>query len=203
MKALKLCLLAVAVMLIASGCLTSPNAFYTEADVFQDDRIIGDYTVEKAEEGSSVRKDPDHAGRYVFQYFEQGRKRRWIEFTGTLFKVGTNTFVDLLPWNDSFTDHVPGAPPAGLDIIRNITRQPVHAVVRIAITDKGVAFSLPEKRAVANLVQRNPAFTNYVRDDAILLLPQSSKELRALLEKEGDALFPKPTDFKKPKPLPH
>jgi hypothetical protein len=191
-----------AASLLLSGCLTSPNAFYTDPDIFQDDRIIGGYADARAEDGYSVRKDPDNPGRYILHYFEKERTLRWMEFTATLFKAGTNSYVDLLPSDDSCIAHVPGAPLSGMDVIRNITRQPVHAVVRLALSDEGVAFSFPQKRAIFEMVQRHPTFTNYVRNGEILLLPQSSKELHDLLESEGGTLFPKPTDFRKPKPLP-
>jgi len=201
MKAMKFCLLAVAVMVIASGCLTSPNAFYTDGDVFQDDRILGDYTEEKAEEGSIVRRDLGHPGRYLFHCFNKRNPQKWMDLTATLL-AGTNSYVDLLPYDDSCIDRVAGAPPAGMDIIRSVTHQPLHVVAQITITDDGIAVSLPQKRTMWEMVQRHPAFTNYVRDESVLVFPQSSKELRALLEKEGGTLFPKPIDFKKPRPLP-
>ncbi len=143
MKAMKLCLLAVAVMLIASGCLTSPNAFYTAEDVFQDDRIVGDYQ-EKAEDGFFIRKDPDQKGRYILRSYEGGKTARWVELTTTLFKIGTNSFVDLLPYNDFSIDHVAGVPPSGIDLIRNVTHQRLHVVARITIS----AFDGPVLRGV-------------------------------------------------------
>jgi len=199
-RTVDLSIIAVACLLL-SGCLTSPNAFYTDGDVFQDDRVLGDYTEENAEEGSNIRKDIDQPGRYLLRCFKKRNPERWMDLTLTLFRAGTNSYADFLPYDDSCIDRVAGAPPAGMDIIRNATHQPLHVVARIAIADDGVAFSLPQKRAMWEMVQHHPAFTNYIRDES-LVLPQSSKELRTLLEKEGGTLFPKPTDFKKPKPLP-
>jgi hypothetical protein len=187
-----------AVLMLLSGCLTSPNPFYTTKDVFQDDRILR----AQVEDGVVIQKHPEEKGAYLFHFCDGTNRTKWAEFTARLFTAGTNTYVDLFPYNDFSLDRVPGVPPSGFDTIRSITRQPVHSVLRIEITDEAIAYSLPQKRAVAEFVQRHPAFTNYVRDESTLLLPLSSPELHKLLEVEGNTLFPKPTNFQKLKPAP-
>jgi hypothetical protein len=185
--------------LLITSCITSPNPFYTERDIFQDDRILGDYAEGNTEDCSAIRKDPDHSEHYILRYYRKQHPEKWIELAATLFRVGTNSYVDLFPVDESSFEHIPGVPPSGMDVIRNIMHQPLHALARISINDKGVALSFPQQRSLAKLVEQYPSFTNYVRQESMLLLPQSSNELHALLAKEGQSLFPDPTDFKKPK----
>jgi len=189
--------------LVLPGCLTSQNPFYTRDDVFQDDRILGDYQDPKAEDGFFIRKDGEQNDRYILRYYEGAMQRRWVEVTATLFRAGTNAYMDLFPRNDFSVESAGGVPPSGIDILRNVTHLPLHAVVRAAISGDGLALSLPNNRAFVELIRRHPTYTNYLRDQSVLVLPQSSVELRKLLEIEGETLFPKPTDFKKPKPLEH
>src|SRR6266567_528565 len=74
MKSLQFGLLAVFLMLIGSGCLTSPNAFYTPEHVFQDDRIVG--------EGRSGRFVPSHRSgepQEVRTFWEGGTTARCVQ----------------------------------------------------------------------------------------------------------------------------
>jgi hypothetical protein len=185
---------------LLSGCLTSPNAFYTEADIIQDDRILGDYREQNAEDGTLIQRITDQKGRYRVRSFEGEQGKYWISFVGTLFKVGDKTFLDLYPTSDSSFNHVGGTPPGGIEILHRLVYQPLHLVARVDFSDAGVAFSVPQQAQLATLVQRDPALRQFVRGES-LQLQLKTPELRKLLEKHGasDDIFPKSQKFQKPR----
>src|SRR5258708_34217816 len=88
-------LILLAATYLLTGCLTSPNPFYTDAQVFQDDRILGDYRDPKTQEGALVERDMDHERRYMIRCFEGKNGRYWIWYVATLFKFGGVTYLDL------------------------------------------------------------------------------------------------------------
>ena len=198
MKMLSLVLLEVSFLL--SGCLTSPNPFYAEADITQDDRLLGDYRDPESQEGFLIKDDQDRRGRYLVQCVEGASGSHSITFTGTLFNLGGRTFLDLLPISDSSFNHIGGTPPGPVEIMHGLTFQPLHLVARVDLTENGVGFSVPKRQELGVLIQRDPSLRQFIRVDT-LLLPMQTPELRKLLERHGagDGVFPKPAKFQKPK----
>lgn len=188
---------------LLSGCLTSTNPFYADADIFQDERILGDYreppTADGFQEGFVVEPNNDQAGRYRLRYTEN---RYWMTFTATLFRVSGNTFLDIYPESDSGVYRDPGGPPTGTQILRGLTYQRLHLVARITMSDEGVGFSVVQRKELGVLVGRDPSLRQFARGES-LLLPMATTDLRKLLEKIGgdETVFPKPQKLQKPKPI--
>jgi len=199
MKSTSILLLLAAAFLL-SGCLTSPNPFYTEADITHDDRLLGDYRDPKTQEGFMIRRDMDHQGRYMVRSNEGEHGQYWITFIGTLFKVGDKTFLDLYPSSDSSFYQIGGTPPGSTEILHGLVYQPLHLVARVDFTDAGVGFSVPQRNQLGALLQRDASLRQFLRGETLLLQMQTP-ELRKLLEKHGasDDVFPKPEKFQKPR----
>lgn len=196
-------LLLLATGFLLSGCLTSPNPFYADADIVQDERILGDYreppTAGGFQEGFVVEPNDDQVGRYRVRYTESSY---WMTFAATLFRVGGNTFLDIYPESDSGVSRDPGGPPTGTQILRGLTYQRLHLVLRITISDQGVGFSVVRRKELDVLIGRDPSLRQYGRGES-LLLPMATPDLRKLLEKIGGdgTVFPKALKLQKPKPI--
>src|SRR5258708_39532943 len=115
MNPIKFCLLAVALMLIASGCLTSEEPFYQESDIKVDDRLIGTYRYEKEQTRWLIEKDLGHGDRYFISLLSDVRPCV-LRSGGILFQVGTNRFLDMLPLPEA-GDRLPAAPPSAIDVL--------------------------------------------------------------------------------------
>lgn len=198
MKTISLLLLVVSFLL--SGCLTSPNPFYAENDITQNDHLLGDYRDPETHDGFLIQHDDDRKGRYLVRCVEGASGGHSITFTGTLFKLGEKTFLDLIPISDSSFNHIGGTPPGPVEIMHGLTFQPLHFVARIDFTDAGVGFSVPQHQQLFALTQRDPSLRQFVRNESLLLQMQTPA-LRKFLQKHGagDAVFPKPAKFQKPK----
>jgi hypothetical protein len=83
-----------------------------------------------------------------------------MKFTGVLFHVGTNRFIDLLPVMEAACDHSSSGSvpvPGLIEMLRASTIQPMHMVVKVhigadaidvgGIEDKYVQFTKEEARA--------------------------------------------------------
>ena len=204
MKPIPILLLLLAPFLLA-GCLQSPNPFYTDADVFQDDRFLGDYRDAESKRGYLIQRDMDNRGRYMVRHLDGPKEHAFYEsrFVGTLFRVGNKTFLDLYPVRDSGVYHVPGSPPTECEILRGLAYQPLHFIVRVTITDQGTAFSgLTTPNQFRALLQRDASLRQFASDEGLRPLNLPTLDLRKMLTKIAatDDVFPAPTEFKKPIP---
>ena len=73
-------------------------------------------------------------------------------------------------------------------------------MARVDFTNEGVGFSMPQRKQLGTLLQRDPRLRQFLRAETLLLQMQTP-ELRGLLEKHGgtDDIFPRPDKFQKPK----
>src|SRR5882724_12066916 len=100
MKKTKYFLMAIPILLLVSGCLTSQDAFYEENDIVVDDRLVGTYGDKIVNPQSSsqfsITKDEDyyHKGRYYIT-ITSGQDCS-MKFAAVSYQIGTNRFLDLL-----------------------------------------------------------------------------------------------------------
>jgi len=188
-------------LVFLTGCLTSPNPFYSQSDVIQDNRIVGDY-YPQSDTRFRIEKDRKNDGRYIVRVTEGSTKEdHWIEFAGTLFKLGTNTYLDLNPRTNSAPLHIPGNPPTLTEMLHAITHQSLHLVVRVCFSDKGVGISVAKDRGLFALARKAGLTADSIREE-VMRLDLPTAELRKILAKaEGDDVFPVPSEFTQPKPL--
>ncbi len=183
MNAAKLCLLAVAVMLVVSGCLTSEEPFYQEGDIKTDDRLIGTYQLEKEQTSWSIQKDLDHPDRYLVT-LASDMKPCVMRFSGVLFQVGTNRFFDMLPMLES-CDHVAGSTPGPIEIMQGITLQPLHLVVRMDATTNGLRYGVVDQQALLATAAKFPEYFRPPKPEQLPRMVADTKKQRELLLRFG------------------
>ena len=103
--------LAIGPVLLLTGCFTSSDPVYEEGQVFQDNRIEGQFegvTYER-NDGSiwTIRASEDQKGKYRI-FLKDGAAQ--IELVGTLFRLDEVTFFDLYPVRDSGMNRSGGGP---------------------------------------------------------------------------------------------
>lgn len=170
-----------------TGCLTSTNSFFADGDIIQDDRLVGTYPNEQEEAKFVIRRDHDHEGRYDVRIYD---KNAWIAYVGTVFKIGSVTFLDLYPSGDAGMRRDPGGPPTTTELLHTFTFQPLHLVMRISPADTELTYATVDRKGLGALITREPTLRTYIRGES-LLLPLPTVALKKLLQKYGtrDEIF--------------
>ncbi|MDB6015903.1 MAG: hypothetical protein JWR19_392 [Pedosphaera sp.] len=194
-KLMKHCLLAVAMMLIASGCLTSPEPFYQESDIKVDDRLIGTYHAENEQTGWQIEKDLDQSNRYIVTLFSD-LKPCFMRFSGVLFQVGTNRFFDMLPMLES-CDHVAGSTPGPIEIMQGITLQSLHLVVRMDATTNGLRYGVIDQQGLLATAKKFPEYFQARAEQLPRMVPDTKRQRDFLMRFGGDTNIFKPVEIKR------
>jgi hypothetical protein len=157
-KSKKLLWLALPFCLLLSGCLTSENAFYEDADVVSDDRIVGVFRAKDSPPLWIVKdNDPYHEKQYIVIASGDRGGDCEIKFTAKLFQVGTNRFLDALPLLEA-CDHIGGNPPSAIEILQSLTLQPMHMVVKINVATNGIQFGIVDQQGLNAALKAAPEY---------------------------------------------
>jgi len=192
----KLSLLAIAVMVIATGCLTSEEPFYQESDIKVDDRLIGAYRYENEKTSWLIEKDLDHSDRYFVSLLSDVRPCV-MRFGGILFQVGTNRFLDMLPLPEA-CDRIAGGPPSAIEILQGITLQPLHLVVRIDAPTNGLRYGAIDQKGLQATARKFPEYFQPPKPEQLpRMLPDTKRQREFLLRLGGDTNIFKPTELKR------
>lgn len=184
--------------LLLVGCLTSTNPFYLEGDIIQDERLIGVYPDENDKTLLiSVGADVEHKGRYAVTV-DDGPA--WITYTGTLFKLGGLTFLDLYASSDSGVRRSGGGPPVPTAILHSLSFQPLHLLLKVTLGTNTISYAALDTRGLSNLVEHERSLVSKINGSA-LILPLPTADLRKLLLKYGadDNIFNSKATLKKRK----
>jgi len=160
-KATKLSMVAVALMVMASGCLTSQEPFYQESDIRADDRLVGSYGDENDHSQPPTRfyvskvSDFDHQGQYYVRIIS--RPGCEMKFGAVFFQIGTNRFLDMLPVIEG-CDHLAANPPSLIELLQSVTLQPFHVAVKVDATNNGVKLAFVEHPRLAEVAQKFPQY---------------------------------------------
>lgn len=195
MKWLKI-ILAVAVTLTASGCLTSEESFYQEGDIKVDDRLVGTYRYEKEQTSWVIEKDLDHSDRY-FVTLVSDMKPCFMRFGAVLFQVGTNRFLDMLPLPEA-CDRVAGSPPGAIEILQGITLQPLHLVVRVDVATNGLRYGAIDHPGLQAMARKFPEYFRSAKPEQLpRMVGDTTKQREFLLRFGGDTNIFKPVEIKR------
>lgn len=180
-------LLTAALMITTSGCLTSEDAFYQPSDIKVDDRLVGTYGYEKEKSSWLIEKDLDHSDRYFITLFGDVSRPCNMRFGATLFLVGTNRFLDMLPLPEA-CDHIAGSPPSAIEILQSLTLLPLHLVVRVDdVTTNGLRYSVVEERSLQAIAKKNPEyFQSPTSGQLPRMVTNTQKQREFLLRFGGD-----------------
>ncbi len=127
-------LIALVPVTLLCGCFTSEQPFYEASDVVTDDRLIGDYGYKPYH--WEIRKGDWR----TYDVAVVGSASCSMKFTGVLFHVGTNTFIDLLPVLEQTCDHSSaGGTPGLIEILQGATIKTFHMVFKVDIRTNEIA----------------------------------------------------------------
>jgi len=193
----KLALILLPLVVLFSGCLTSEDPFYEEADVVVDDRLIGTY-----DEGTNspslwmVEKSLDYKGWYFVNFLSDERQPQCsIRFRGVLFQVGTNRFLDLYPLLKA-CDYIPANPPSPIELLQGITLQPLHLVVRINPSTNSIQIGVARDEGIRIAMEKSPGLWNTKSTREVArMIPDTSKQREFLARHGGDTNIFKLSEF--------
>lgn len=154
--------------LMLSGCVPSINPFYSNADVYFDIKLLGEW-VEK--EGSeSWTFEPGSDNDYKLTYTDEGKKTG--TFTAKLFKLADRTFLDITPLrsdtgqNDFYNGHL----------------LPLHTFVQITMDGKSGHIAYLDPAWLKRMLEKHPnAIQHAVWSDDDIFLIDSTKNLQKFL----------------------
>jgi hypothetical protein len=170
------------IALITAGCLVSEGAFYDPGDIVQDDRGIGVYEVSGEKNARwTVTRSSVQKQAYSVILQEPGAV---TEFTGILFKIDKNLFLDLSQNSASGEHHEPGSAPTMTEIMRGATAGKKHLVLAVTFTDTAVVCRFISREGCRVLLKEDSRMRGYVKD-GWLILPPTPGLSRQVLVKHG------------------
>jgi len=173
--------------LIAGGCLVSEGAFYEPGDIVQDDRAIGVYAVDGERNGRwTVSRSNRNKQAYSVILQEPGAV---TEFTGVLFQVNNNLFLDLTQESASGEHREPGGAPTGTEIMRAATSAKRHLVFAVTITKGAVVYRAISREGCRVLLNADGRTRSYVKDGWMILPPAPGVARGVLVKHGGDTRF--------------
>ena len=185
------------ILFLVAGCFTSPNPFYNENDIIQDQRFVGTFTDDNLVGlivTISSNKVPDK--RYLVELAEGGRAS---DYRATLFKLKDKVFVDLIPISEGKVSeqyHEGAATPSSLlqyvshdGKVRSSTR--LHVLFRVSLLDKGIeCFCAKSMSDTSNSIAKDSGLKFHankrnITDPDSIVLEESTEKLRSLVERHA------------------
>jgi hypothetical protein len=203
-KTTSYCLIVFSLGVLVSGCLTSEEPFYQEGDVVVDDRLVGiyrDVPNQPSQTGQSfwsIEKSIDHQGHYRVAFFSRNETSSCsMKFHGVLFQIGTNRFLDLLPTPEP-CDYVPGSTPSLIEILQEITLQPLHLVVKVCPNTNSLQYAMIDEKGRQAALAKSPGIWDLKRSQGFpRLLPDTRKQREFLARFGSDTNIFKPSELRR------
>jgi hypothetical protein len=171
--------------LILTGCLTSELPFYQDGDIVTDDRLLGSYQADNDQTSWHIAKSTEKTNGYVVTLISDVRQCP-MRFSGVLFQVGTNRFLDLFPLLDA-CDHVLGGPPSPIEVLQAIMIQPLHLAIKIDLGTNSLRFAaLREERQLELARAKAPGIWNAKGSRLVAGMLPNTKAQRQFLETFGN-----------------
>jgi hypothetical protein len=174
-------LLAV-VSFLLSGCLTSQEPFALADEKLSDDRLPGTYLNVEGKAFLDIGKQSEETGRYTVAVFGDNPRCNY-GFTGTLFQIGTNRFLDLIPTPEA-CDHVAASPPGLIEILQAVTLLPLHMAIKVKTTTNTLEFAFASREGLQYAAERYPEL--FSRDELPRMRPNTKNQREFLLKMGGD-----------------
>ncbi len=173
------------------GCLPSLHPFYTEDDVFFDEKLIGSFSDGKPESQKDETWQFAKADDNLYQLEisvakgEPGRIEVVGELQGRLFKLGEHTCLDLAPDFDLLQDNFSGWYSTGFIAGHLIFK--VHK-----IDENGLVMSAPEHDWIGKHLEKNPKALAHRKENERLALTAPTAELRKFFLKHESKIWAEP-----------
>ena len=169
-------------VILQTGCLTSQDSFFAPEEIRKDDRLDGVFLNGQGKPFLVVTKDADVAGKYSVALFSD-KEGCSFDFSATLFQVGTNRFLDLLP-RPQGCDHVAGSGPGLVEILQAVTLQPLHMAVRVQPGTNSLEFAVVTQEGLQHAAERYPEL--FVQSEFPRMKPNTKNQREFLLKAGGD-----------------
>lgn len=201
MKTIKFFLLAIPVLLVLSGCLTSQEPFYQESDVRVDDRLLGDYRDEsdKSQTPTCFYISPVDTHYLKGHYYVTvaSNPNCEMKFHAVLFQVGTNRFLDMMPEIEA-CDRLAANPPSLNELLKSATLQPLHMAVSVEISTNGVKLGFADHAGLVAAARKFPEYFQQLKPEQFpRMVAGSNRQREFLLRFGGETNIFKPVEIKR------
>jgi hypothetical protein len=186
MKKVLLPLAAIAALVAA--CVPSVNPFYTDKDVITDARLAGNWVEDGDKEKPATWKfEAATNNTYGVTLTEGEGKTGRLE--AHLFKLGTETFLDLTPTECNFSSEQAG--------FVNAAMIPGHLLVRVKLAEKKLNLAVCDPDWVKKFLAQNPsAVAHRVVDGNVIFTAETGALQKFVLQHLGQGeLFSDGTDY--------
>ena len=177
------------------GCFTSEQPFYDKRDIADDDRILGTFDAGGNNLWRVTKRGP---GDYRLVIGE-GNDKCSMTFSGVVFRLGTNEFIDLLPDVETCSSGTDPAGPGLVDLLQAATLVPLHLVVELQFgTNEIFAGGLPKdgeiqawRKAPDFFLQNLPQTGDVSVRVGARLIPDTKRQRQFLIQFGNDTnVFP-------------
>jgi hypothetical protein len=182
-----LCALIVLSAIIFSGCFMADNKFYRDSDIITDSNFVGKFR--RADSITNIQSSTPSltieagANKHYIATFRE--ETNWIKLDTVLFRLGTNTFVDIHRLDDSGESHDPKEYQA-FALFRGLLLDCPHCAIRVVVKDNQMELHSPEENLIFFLTANSEIKTTPMsKFPKLLKFTGSTEELRNFLIKHG------------------
>jgi len=179
--------------LVLSGCFTSEDAIYEDAQVVSEPRIEGHY-LNHNQDGKPMQSrwwirpndNPQFGPRRYEVRVTDGEASMML--IGALFRLKSGLYFDLYPWQDSGAWNKPGEVTES-QLLHGAVFRPQHVIWKVDISDSEIAYRTPAGNGVFAAAKRSSkVIVTPTRDNSFsaIVLPRSKTESQQYLEEIGD-----------------
>lgn len=157
------------VSLAFTSCVPSIQPFFEEKDVYFDRSLVGTWSERDGKEKWKITAR-DESSYFIDQTDEQGRPLR---FEARLFKIGTDSFIDVLP--------VPSSKIAGDLYLDHVL--PAHTLLTVKIERCSVNLSFLDPTWVKGFLMTSPGAVAHTNRNGEVVLTDSTAAMQAFIKK--------------------
>jgi hypothetical protein len=174
---------------VLTGCVpVALHPFYTEKDIAFDPALLGVWAEKEGEKDTWIfETGTNQSYRLTIK-----DDKRTDHVDAILFRLGTNTFLDLTAGEHTFTEHK-------LDGFSAIHLMPVHSVSRVLKMGSELQLAFMDLEWLKKLLEKNPTAIRHEKitggmADGQLVLTASTQELQNFVQKHLGEVFLKDPD---------
>ncbi len=170
-------------MLLLAGCVPSINSFYAEKDLIFAPSLVGEWTAKNDSDQSQWRFEKLEDKAYKLTVTEA--KTKTGEFTAHLFKLGKETFLDIVPSKCTYD-------PDQADLV-SFAMFPGHLLLRVSQIEPELKVAAFDFDWLTGYLEDHPkAIAHHKEADAIILTAETADLQHFVLEHLGEGqLFAK------------
>jgi hypothetical protein len=166
------------------ACIPSLNPFYTEKDVIKDPRLVREWK-NVSEPESTWTFETNSKGTYTLS--ETLKDNKSGRYTAVLFKIGNDTFLDLIPDKCDYATNQSDMVGASMF--------PGHLLLRISQMEPTLKTSFFDFDWFSKQLDQNPKLLETHTDDKRVLITASTADLQKFVSAHTRELFSKEDEW--------